>query len=407
MDIKENSYIIPKGFYYANTSANIKYSNRDDMAMIYTKTAASYAGCYTKNKMKAAPVIWGQQLLKENKKINAIVINAGIANAATGEVGLENAMKTSEITANKLNIDKTNVLVSSTGVIGMNLPMDKIQNGIDKLINNLSNDENAGLLSAKAIMTTDTVEKVASIIFNINNKQCIISGMCKGSGMIHPNMGTMLSFISTDVNIDKNLLQKALSETVEDTYNMISVDGDTSTNDSCIVLANGEAGNDIIDKENDDYNTFKDVLFQLNRILATKIISDGEGASKTFFVHVIDCKSKQDAKILSKSVVSSTLTKAAICGADANWGRVICALGYAGVDIDVNKVDIYFASDIGKVKVAENGSYVDFDEELAKKILSSNHIDVVCDMKDGEYEATAYGCDITHKYIDINVGYRS
>jgi glutamate N-acetyltransferase/amino-acid N-acetyltransferase len=397
----------PKGFSASYTAAEIKYKNRPDMAMIFSEAPATYAGAFTKNKVKAAPVLWDENLLNQNSKISAVVINAGVANAATGAEGLQDAEETADYTAKKLSVDKTNVLVASTGVIGMRLPLDKLKNGIDAMTKTLSNDVEIGHLASKAIMTTDTVEKEAAASFEIAGKQVTVAGMCKGSGMIHPNMGTMLSFITTDVNIDKALLQKALSEIVDDTYNMISVDGDTSTNDSCIVLANAMAGNDLINKEDENYEKFKKALFEVNSSLSKQIAKDGEGATKLMEVIINGASTKLDAKKIAKSVVTSNLTKAAIYGMDPNWGRIICAIGYAEADFEENKVDISFESEFGKITLCENGRETNFDEEKAKKIMSTDHIKIICDLKCGDYNATAYGCDLTHKYVDINASYRS
>lgn len=397
----------PKGFFAAFTAAEIKYKGRPDMAMIKSEVPAIYAATFTKNKVKAAPVLWDESLLKEGTKISAVVINAGVANAATGDDGFKDAEETATYTASKISCDKKNVLVASTGVIGMRLPLDKLKNGIDAMTNLLSNDAEMGHLASKAIMTTDTVEKEAAASFEIAGKQVTVAGMCKGSGMIHPNMGTMLSFITTDVNIDKALLQKALSEIVDDTYNMISVDGDTSTNDSCIVLANGMAGNDIISKEDENYEKFKRAVFEVNSSLAKQIAKDGEGATRLMEVDIIGAKTKIDAKKIAKSVVTSNLTKAAIYGKDPNWGRIICAIGYADADFDESKVDILFESEHGKIILCSGGRETNFDEEKAKEIMATEHIKIICELHCGEYNATAYGCDLTHKYVDINASYRS
>lgn len=402
-----NSITSVKGISVAYTQANIKYKDRNDMAMIFSKTPAVYAGTFTKNKVKAAPVLWDEDLLYSNSKISAIVINAGVANAATGMEGYKDAEETAIHTASKLSIDKTNVLVASTGVIGMRLPLDKLKNGIDNMVSNLSSDIDAGHMASKAIMTTDTVEKEAHTTFEIDGKTITIAGMCKGSGMIHPNMGTMLSFIVTDASITKDMLQKALSETVDDTYNMISVDGDTSTNDSCLVLANGLSENKMIDKEDDNYQKFKNALFEINSTLAKKIAMDGEGATKLMEVIINKAKTKIDAKKIAKSIVTSNLTKAAIYGEDPNWGRIICAIGNANADIEVDKISIAFESELGKIELCENGREINFDEAKAKKIMSADHIKILCDINNGDSNATAYGCDLTHKYVDINASYRS
>ena len=404
---KELSITTPQGFSASFTAAELKYKGRPDMAMIFSDVPAIYAATFTKNKVKAAPVVWDESLLKQNSRISAVIINAGYANAATGEEGLKDAEDTADYTAKKISLDKSNVLVASTGVIGIRLPMDKLKSGIDNLIKNLSNESEMGHLASKAIMTTDTVEKEAATQLEIGGKMVTIAGMCKGSGMIHPNMGTMLSFITTDVNIDQKLLQKALSEIVDDTYNMISVDGDTSTNDSCIVLANGKAENDLIASEDSNYEKFKRALFEVNATLAKKIAKDGEGATKLMEIDIFGAKTKLDAKKIAKSVVTSNLTKAAIYGKDPNWGRIICAIGYAEADFEESKVDISFESEHGKIKLCENGREINFDEDMAKKIMDTDHLKIICDLKCGNENAVAYGCDLTHKYVDINASYRS
>lgn len=404
---KELSITSPQGFSASFTAAEIKYKDRADMAMILSDVPATYAATFTKNKVKAAPVLWDESLLKQNSKISAVVVNAGVANAATGAEGLKDAEETAEHTAKKISVDKTNVLVASTGVIGMRLPMDKVKNGVDNLITSLSNEIEMGHLASKAIMTTDTVEKEAAAELEIVGKKVIIAGMCKGSGMIHPNMGTMLSFITTDVSIDQKLLQKALSEIVDDTYNMISVDGDTSTNDSCIVLANGKAQNEMITSEDENYKKFKDALFEVNSILAKKIAKDGEGATKLMEVIVNGAVSKQDARKIAKSIVTSNLTKAAVYGKDPNWGRIICAIGYADANFEESKVDISFESEHGKIKLCENGREINFDADAAKKIMDTSDLKIICDLKCGNHNMVAYGCDLTHKYVDINASYRS
>ena len=397
----------PKGFSAAFTSAEIKYKGRPDMAMIKSEVPAIYAATFTKNKVKAAPVLWDEKLLKDNVKISAVVINAGYANASTGAEGLQDAEDTAIYTASKLSCDKTNVLVASTGVIGMRLPLDKLKNGINDMVPKLSHESEMGHLASIAIMTTDTVEKEAAVSFEIDGRQITVAGMCKGSGMIHPNMGTMLSFITTDVNIDKALLQKALSEIVEDTYNMISVDGDTSTNDSCIVLANGMAGNDIISNEDENYEKFKKALFEVNSSLAKQIAKDGEGATKLMEVIIVGAKSKLDAKKIAKSVVTSNLTKAAIYGNDPNWGRIICAIGNAEADFEESKTCILFESEYGKIELCHNGRETNFDETKTKQIMNTDHIKIICELNCGDASAIAYGCDLTHKYVDINASYRS
>ncbi len=319
-----------KGFRAAHTAAGIKYRDREDMAMIVSDTTATAAGCYTTNVVKAAPVIWDREITQGVGKARAVVINAGIANACTGTEGMDICRKTAKEAANAIGCGVNEVLVASTGVIGMQLPMDRLANGIATMIPLLSDASEAAHGAACAIMTTDTKSKEVAVTMTLSGKSVTIGGMCKGSGMIHPNMCTMLSFVTTDAAITAEMLQKALSATVADTYNMISVDGDTSTNDTCVVLANGLADNPLIEEENEDYDTFCAALLLVNETLAKKMAGDGEGATALFATKVIGARNVGEAKILAKSVITSNLTKAAIFGHDANWGRILCALGYAG-----------------------------------------------------------------------------
>lgn len=392
-----------KGFMASNTAAKIKYEGRDDMAMIYSEKPCVTAGTFTSNIVKAAPVQYDKKLVDSGEKAHAIVINAGIANACTGSQGMEYCIETAKATAENLNISEKSVLVASTGVIGMQLPMDRIKIGIRQMVPALSSTREAANKAAKAIMTTDTIEKEVAIKTVIGGKEVTIGGMCKGSGMIHPNMCTMLSFLTSDVNISKELLQEALLETVNDSYNMISVDGDTSTNDTCVILANGLAENGLISDKGEDYEKFKDALMEVNKTLAMKMAGDGEGATALFEVVVKNADSVDNAKVLAKSVVTSSLTKAAIYGHDANWGRILCALGYSGVNFDPEKVDLYFESANGKLQIIENGVALDYSESEATEILSSNHVTAICDMHMGDYQATAWGCDLTYDLSLIHI----
>ena len=402
-----NSINAPKGFLVSNVAAKIKYENRDDMAIIVSNSLANCAATFTKNKVKAAPVIWDKKIVDNDGKVKAILVNAGIANAATGKEGLSDVKEIMGYVSKKLNVEEENIIMSSTGVIGIRLPVEKIKNGVDYLIKNLSNEENEGHRASKTIMTTDTMCKEAFTSIYIDDKEVKISGICKGSGMIHPNMGTMLSFITTDCNIDSGLLKKALTETVDDTYNMISVDGDTSTNDSCIILANGEANNKKIDEEDENYKKFIEALFYINKTLAEKIAMDGEGATKLLEVIVKNARTKDDAKKIAKSIVSSNLVKTAIYGKDPNWGRIICAIGYSKADFMEDKIDINLESKNGEIKICKNSVEIPFDEKEAKNVMDQDHLKIICNMNDGMYSATSYGCDLTHKYIDINASYRS
>ena len=396
-----------KGYEAASTAAGIKYQGRTDMALIYSQVPCVSAGTFTTNVVKAAPVKWDRQIVDSGAGVQAVVVNSGIANACTGEEGMGYCKETAEAAAKALNIDAAGVLVGSTGVIGMQLPMQKLVDGIQVLAGKKAEGLQSGHDAALAIMTTDTVEKEMAVEIEIGGKTVTIGGMSKGSGMIHPNMCTMLAFITTDAAITKEALQKALSEDVEDTYNMISVDGDTSTNDTAILLANGLAGNQEITYASPEYETFKEALHMVNETLAKKMAGDGEGATALFEVKVVGAESIKQAKTLAKSVVCSNLTKAAIAGHDANWGRILCAMGYSGVQFDPEKVDLFFESKAGKLQIIENGVATDYSEEVATKILSEPEITATADIKMGDYSATAWGCDLTHEYITINADYIS
>ena len=396
-----------KGYEAASTATGIKYQGRTDMALIYSQVPCVSAGTFTTNVVKAAPVKWDRQIVDSGAGVQAVVVNSGIANACTGEEGMGYCKETAEAAAKALNIDAAGVLVGSTGVIGMQLPMQKLVDGIQVLAGKKAEGLQSGHDAALAIMTTDTVEKEMAVEIEIGGKTVTIGGMSKGSGMIHPDMCTMLAFITTDAAITKEALQKALSEDVEDTYNMISVDGDTSTNDTAILLANGLAGNQEITYASPEYETFKEALHMVNETLAKKMAGDGEGATALFEVKVVGAESIKQAKTLAKSVVCSNLTKAAIAGHDANWGRILCAMGYSGVQFDPEKVDLFFESKAGKLQIIENGVATDYSEEAATKILSEPEITATADIKMGDYSATAWGCDLTHEYININADYRS
>jgi len=375
--------------------------------MVYSEVPCMAAGTFTTNVVKAAPVKWDQHVVYENATARAVVANSGVANACTGIEGYNYCKETAKKAAELLNISEDEVLVASTGVIGRQIPIDKIKAGVETMIPLLADTQAAGTLAAESIMTTDTIKKEAAVEITLGGKTVTIGGMSKGSGIIHPNMCTMLAFIMTDAAISKELLQKALSNDVNDTYNMISVDGDTSTNDTCILMANGLAGNPEITEENEDYQTFVEALHYVNETLAKTMAGDGEGATALFECKVINAKSKEDAVILSKSVITSNLTKAAIFGHDANWGRILCALGYSGVMFDPEKVDLYFESAAGKLKIIENGVDTGYSEEVATRILSESEVTAICDMKMGEASATAWGCDLTFDYVKINADYRS
>lgn len=396
------------GFEAAGIEAGVKYQNRKDLALVYSGTPCVSAGVFTSNVVKAAPVTWDRELVRGGSKpIHAVVINTGIANACTGREGYEICRQTADKTAEVLGIEADSVLVASTGVIGMQIPLDKIVNNLDKLAAAKSHSKEAGTNAAKAIMTTDTVQKETAVTFSIGGKTVTLGGMAKGSGMIHPNMCTMLCFLTTDVVIEKTMLQKALSEVVVDTFNMISVDGDTSTNDSLVVLANGLAENPVIDSEGEDYEIFKEALMTVCTTLARKMAGDGEGATALFETQVIHADTKENARTLAKSVICSSLTKAMIYGHDANVGRIMCALGYSGVSFDPEQVELFCSDGEKEICIAKNGMLTDYDEEEATRILSAPEVKVTVDMKMGEEEATAWGCDLTYEYVKINADYRS
>ena len=397
----------PKGFLAADTAAGIKYQGRTDMAMVYSEADCTVAGTFTTNVVKAAPVIWDRDVVVKGGSARAIIVNSGIANACTGKEGMDICETTAKAAAEALFIRPEQVCIGSTGVIGMQIPKDRIVEGVKVLSTKLESGEEASLRAAKAIMTTDTVHKMIAVEIELSGKTVTIGAMTKGSGMIHPNMCTMLCYITTDAAITNEMLQKALSASIQDSYNMISVDGDTSTNDTCLALANGLAQNPVIDCENEDYRTFCEALDYINIYLAKKMAADGEGATHLYEVIVNGAASKEKAVILAKSVVGSSLCKAAIYGKDANCGRFMCALGYAGVVFDPDLVDIYFESAAGSVLVVSQGSAPLFDEELAVAVLSEEAVTVRCEMHEGEATATAWGCDLTYDYVKINADYRS
>ena len=408
MKIIKGGICATKGFLASATEANIKYKNRTDMAMIFSKVPAISAGTYTTNLVKAAPVLWDRKITDSEVDVNVIVINSGIANACTKDEGMEYCKQSAKKAASELGVEENSILLASTGVIGMQLPIDKICAGIESLSNSLEQSEKAANEAAKAIMTTDTVSKEIAIEFEISGKTVKMGAMCKGSGMIHPNMCTMLGFITTDVNISKELLLKALRDDVVDTFNMVSVDGDTSTNDSLIILANGLADNEkIANESSEEYKVFKSNLNFVTTALSKMIAGDGEGATVLFEVVVEGAKTKETARTLAKSVVTSSLTKAAIFGHDANWGRILCALGYSGDKFDPDNMELYFESENGKILIYKDGVSVGFDEEKASKILSAKEVRALVKLNMGNFGATAWGCDLTFDYVKINADYRS
>ncbi|MGN0317511.1 MAG: bifunctional ornithine acetyltransferase/N-acetylglutamate synthase [Lachnospira sp.] len=407
MEIIQGGVTAAKGFKAACCEANIKYKNRTDMAMIYSEVPCECAGTFTSNIVKAACVQWDQKIVASGKPMQAVIVNSGIANACTGKEGFEACEKTAKAVEETLGVPFDTVAVASTGVIGMQLPVEKLVNGVKMMSTSLDDSMEAGTAASKAIMTTDTVNKEIAVTFEVAGKKVTLGGMSKGSGMIHPNMCTMLGFLTTDLSIDKSLLQEAVSQVVKDTFNMVTVDGDTSTNDTLLVMSNGLAGNDTITSKNGDYDTFYEALFHVCRFLARKMAGDGEGATKLFEAKVVNAKSKEDAKILSRAIVSSNLSKAAIYGCDANFGRFLCAMGYSGAEFDQNDVELFFESKEGRLQVFDKGTPLAFDEELAKRIMGTEEVTVFVDMHEGSEEATAWGCDLTYDYVKINADYRS
>lgn len=409
MEIKktEGGVTAAKGFLAASCAAGIKYQGRQDMAMIYSELPCKSAGTFTTNVVKAAPVKWDRKQVESGEAAQAVVVNAGIANACTGEEGMEYCRRTAAAAGAALGIAPGAVLVASTGVIGKQLPMVRIEAGVKMLAKDLGSGLDKGEAASRAIMTTDTKNKQVAVQVELGGALVTVGGMCKGSGMIHPNMCTMLSFVTTDAAISKELLVEALREDIKDTYNMISVDGDTSTNDTVLLLANGMAGNKEIADKDEDYQRFCQALHVVNETLAKKMAGDGEGCTALFEVTVKGAESKAQAVTLAKSVITSNLTKAAIFGHDANWGRILCAMGYSGAEFDPEKVDLFFESAAGKLQIIENGVALDYSEEEATKILSEPEVTAVADIKMGDFTATAWGCDLTFDYVKINADYRS
>ncbi|MDE6942890.1 MAG: bifunctional glutamate N-acetyltransferase/amino-acid acetyltransferase ArgJ [Lachnospiraceae bacterium] len=407
MNIIEGGVTAAQGFEAAGIEAAIKYQNRKDMAMVYSRTPCRAAGVFTSNVVKAAPVLWDKEIVENSPAVQAVIVNSGIANACTGKPGYDCCRQTAEKTAQLLGISPDAVLVASTGVIGNQIPVDKLLAGVEKLAAARADTQEAGTLAAEAIMTTDTVSKQAAVQIELGGRIVTVGGMCKGSGMIHPNMCTMLAFVTTDAAISKELLQEALREDVVDTFNMISVDGDTSTNDTLVVLANGQAGNPEITCKNEDYDKFREALNYINTTLAKKMAGDGEGATALFETRVIHADTKENARILSKSVIGSSLCKAAIFGHDANFGRFLCALGYSGAAFDPEKIELYFQNAEKSILIYKDGTAVEYSEEEAAQVLASPEVTVLVDMHMGDAEATAWGCDLSYEYVKINADYRS
>lgn len=406
MNFIENGTVTsPKGFSAAGVCGSVKPSNttKRDIALIASETVCSCAAVFTKNLVKSSAIIVTQRNI-ENGKAQAVIVNSGNANTCNAD-GEEKAERMCELAANALNIDKRDVIVASTGVIGQILPIEPFEKNVSKLAALMSSD--GGTDAAEAIMTTDTVKKEAAVSFQLNGKNVTIGAIAKGSGMIHINMGTMLSFVTTDAAVSSEMLKAALTEAVEQSYNMVSVDGDTSTNDTLAILANGMAENTEITEKNEDYRIFTDALTMLCKTMAKKLAGDGEGATKLLVCSVKGAKTVIEAKGVAKAVICSSLVKSAMFGSDANWGRVLCAIGYSGCDVDVKRVDVAFKSSAGTVEVCKNGAGVDFSEESAKKILTEKEIEIAVELNDGDCGAEAYGCDLTYDYVRINGDYRT
>ena len=402
-----------KGFKAASCEAGIKYQNRKDMALLFTDVPCAVAGTFTSNKVKAAPVLWDMGIVKGGKPARAVVVNTGIANAGTGAEGMRLCSETVKHAAQVLGVPADSVLVGSTGVIGPNVPLDRITAGITAMAGTLSDSAEAATNASKAIMTTDTVNKEFAVAFDLpaasgdGTVTVRLGGMSKGSGMIHPNMCTMLGYLATDCAISPELLQKALSTVIKDTFNMITVDGDTSTNDTLLLFSSGLAGNAPITEEDENYELFYAALESVCRDLSMLMASDGEGATHLLEIRVFHADTKENARTLARSVAGSSLVKAMIYGKDANCGRVLCALGYAGPEFDPAKIVITMTGKSGSVCFCKDGCVQLFDEGKALEILSEHDVHFDCDMNMGQEEATAWGCDLTYDYVKINGDYRT
>lgn len=406
MDIKftDGGVTAPKGFTANGIHCGIRKSkDKKDLALIFCEKECDTAAVYTQNLVCGAPITVTKNNISDGKA-RAVVCNSGIANTCNAD-GIEKAEGMCEITANALGISKSDIIVASTGVIGQPLDLEPVKNGINELVSGLN--KNGSDSAANAIMTTDTVKKEFACEFTLGGKPCHIGAISKGSGMIHPNMATMLAFITTDANISSEMLKTSLLEVVADSFNMLSVDGDTSTNDTVAILASGLCENERIAEKNDDYRTFTLALSSICEKLVKLMAKDGEGATKLVECVVTGASDVKTAKTCAKAVICSSLVKAAMFGSDANWGRILCALGYSGVDIDVHRVDVKFSSDDGEIEVCKDGSGIDFSEELAKKVLSCDEVYILVDLKSGASCATAYGCDLTYDYVKINGDYRT
>ena len=404
MKFVEGGVCAAKGFLANGIHCGIrKNRSKRDLSLIYSEKKAAAAAVYTTNLVKGAPLKVTKNNIADGYA-KAVICNSGNANTCNAD-GIEIAEKMCDLLAAELNIFSKDIVVASTGVIGQPLDITPIKNGIPELVSGLGTDNSEA--AAEGIMTTDTKLKQVAVKFQIHGKECTLGGIAKGSGMIHPNMATMLVFITTDCNITPEMLQKALSTDIKNTFNMVSVDGDTSTNDMVTVLANGMAENTIIDCENDAFNTFMKALNTVCVHLCRNIAADGEGATKLLECVVSGAKDDATAKTVAKSVICSSLTKAAMFGSDANWGRVLCAIGYSGAKVDVEKIDVSFKSSKGEIAVCKNGAGIDFSEEKAKEILLEDEIDILINLNSGEFCSTAWGCDLTYDYVKINGDYRT
>lgn len=403
--LKEGGVTAPKGFLANGIHCGIrKNKDKKDLMLIVSDVLCDAAAVYTQNLVCGAPVTVTRENLK-NGKARAVICNSGIANTCNAD-GVEKAEAMCALTEQYTGIPANDVVVASTGVIGQPIDLEPIQNGMQTLVDGLN--ENGSSAAAEAIMTTDTVKKEIAVSVALSGgKTCTLGAIAKGSGMIHPNMATMLSFITTDANISAEMLQKALRWCVTRSYNMLSVDGDTSTNDTVAILANGLCGNTRIETENEDYNAFCSALFEICSHVVRMLAKDGEGATKLVVCEVVGAADEETARICAKSVIRSPLVKTAMFGSDANWGRVLCALGYAGAAIDVSKIDVSFRSRKGTVPVCKNGAGIEFSEEKAKEVLLEDEIEILVDLNSGDAEATAYGCDLTYDYVKINGDYRT
>ena len=396
----------PKGFKTAGAHIGIKKAKKD-LCLIASDVYAEAAGCFTTNIVKAAPVLWDIDIINSGKKVKGVLVNSGNANACTGMRGIEDNKEMAALFAEAISAEAEEILVCSTGVIGVNLPMDIVRAGLKNTAPSLGCAPESGFAAAEAIMTTDTFMKTSAVTVEISGKTVTLAGMAKGSGMIHPDMATLLAFVTTDCAISKAMLQRALSDCADKTFNMISVDGDMSTNDTLLALANGMAGNDPIENESGDYSIFKDALHHICRGFAKDIARDGEGATKLLEVNIAGARSDSDAAMIAKSVVSSNLFKAALFGEDANWGRLMCAMGYSGGKFDQFNVNVEFRSAAGVIRFMERGEPIAFSEDLAKKVLAEKEIFTDVEFFEGSGGATAWGCDLTYDYVKINGDYRS